>query len=395
MPSCYIFGNGHNIIFTGLATTNFTIGNTKIVTWTDTYIESTVVNNNNECFLISSGGTLFSNGTLNTVHLSVGAEGAYAYNNEGTLINCRSIILTGGSSCYKGSGVTFDCSFQASDLDSHLTNGGTHYRLKTAGLGILNAESKYYNCDFSHSSQLFSNINIEFNDCNIIGDAGSGNVTFVYTSASVLSCVFNNCVITRTAGASTSNIMGSTSANSNIEFNNCKVTNLFGNICASSNSVNINGGIWKSLKANISGSNFEKFNAKNCIFESLDENNIVSSSGTGLVGTLKNVTFITPSSKVALTGSSTRYFNYVDCTFTQGRALSTIDLVAANPQRLLDCSDAHGNTGIGLVSKFPKMTETERDALTGVGKCYTVENTTADELQTYNGTTWKTLLDLA
>jgi hypothetical protein len=40
------------------------------------------------------------------------------------------------------------------------------------------------------------------------------------------------------------------------------------------------------------------------------------------------------------------------------------------------------------------MTTTERNALTGVEKGYTIENTTTNFLETYNGSTWKTLLDL-
>jgi hypothetical protein len=65
-----------------------------------------------------------------------------------------------------------------------------------------------------------------------------------------------------------------------------------------------------------------------------------------------------------------------------------------NAFRLTQNADHLGNVGLGLKSPFPKMTTDERDALTGVEKGYTIENTTTNFLQVYNGSTWKDLLDL-
>jgi hypothetical protein len=65
-----------------------------------------------------------------------------------------------------------------------------------------------------------------------------------------------------------------------------------------------------------------------------------------------------------------------------------------NAFRLTQNADHLGNVGLGLKSPFAKMTTAERDALTGVEKGYTIENTTTNFLQVYNGSTWKDLLDL-
>ena len=67
---------------------------------------------------------------------------------------------------------------------------------------------------------------------------------------------------------------------------------------------------------------------------------------------------------------------------------------ASNVNRLTQSIDYLGQKGIGLSSPFPKMTTTERNALTNIEKGYTIENTTTNFLQVYNGSTWKDLLDL-
>jgi len=387
MPNITIFQNGHTLTLDGLATgsNNFIIGAGKIVHWYNGTVVSSVTANTNNGFNIALGGKLISDFTLNTYNSALtGYTGSFAINNAGEVYNVRmdSPVLL-NIPAYTGNGKTFNCYV---DNYYRALVGGNHFNINVRNGELIGANTNQSNIDFILETYAVSGgTHIK---TKIKGNTNDGD-GLVYRGN------FYDCDIERTGGTSGNAIISNTDATNTI-FEDCRLTNSFGRIIHSNRNIFIKRSILTSLSYNVGFAVYDSLYIEDSTLTSTTEDNVITAgAATNLRGTFKNVTFNTPIGKVALNGVSTKWFDFVDCKFTEGRALSTTDLIDSNPQRLLDCSDAHGNTGLGLVSKFPKMTETERDALSGVGKGYTIENTTANELQTYNGTIWKTLLDLS
>jgi hypothetical protein len=115
---------------------------------------------------------------------------------------------------------------------------------------------------------------------------------------------------------------------------------------------------------------------------------------------INNVTFRNAGGRSDIRTIPANNVEWKNCRFSKGSSHISVssgtlaDAYNNNPARLSDPKGYLNNTGNGNWFMYVPMTTAERDALTSVSKNFTIENTTTNFLQVYNGSTWKDLLDL-
>lgn len=392
LPAINWNGNGHSILFNVLGTSAFAVNANKNINLYDLKLTYNCVDNSSSNGLIKSPNTSLLNGNGGTtLSQNVTASNANHLTAFGLIGN-------------------FD-NFNISSLHDKT------WQVPSFCNGI------FINCNIRN---VFTNRAATFIDCNF-----NDFVANIFSSTNI---IFENCTLTNSVDPLLSSNQGTvTITNCNMRFNvnsgiimnatvlmNNSTINNVGNglmFASYSGSNNIlkttgNGGFLNTaLFATDYGSIFESTGGWNCRFTgsgSMFEctkfiNNGTGSSlnidvsGTGLKASFVDCIFFCGGTNNV--GAVSNTYSFIGCTFNRTNFAfmysgTQQQLLDNDPNRLTNVIDSRGNKGHGCRSPYPAMTTTERNGLTGLSKGFTIENTTTNFLQVYNGSTWKDLLDL-
>lgn len=392
LPAINWNGNGHSILFNVTGTSAFAVNANKNINFFDLRLTYNCADNSTSNGLIKSPTTSFLNGNgSTTLAQNVNVSNANHLTAFGLIGNFDNFNITS----------LHDKTWQVPGFCN-----GTFTNCNIRNV-YTNRAATFIGCNFNEFvANLFSATTIIFDNCTLVNSidalltSNQGTVTitncnmrFNVNSGIIMNAtvVMNNSTINNVgnglmfAAYSGSNNIVRTTGSGGFA-NTASVVVDYGSIFESTGGWNfrftgsgsffertkfINNGTGGSLNTDVSGTGL-KASFVDCIFFCAGTNNVGAVSDT---------------------------YSFVGCTFNRTNfafmyAGTQQQLLDNDPKRLTNVIDSRGNKGHGCRSPYPPMTTTERNLLTGVSKGFTIENTTTNFLQVYNGSTWKDLLDL-
>ena len=392
LPAINWNGNGHSILFNVTGTSAFAVNANKNINFFDLRLTYNCADNSSSNGLIKSPTTSFLNGNgSTTLAQNVTVSNANHLNAFGLIGNFDNFNITS----------LHDKTWQVPGFCN-----GTFTNCNIRNV-YTNRAATFIGCNFNEFvANLFSATTIIFDNCTLVNSidalltSNQGTVTitncnmrFNVNSGIIMNAtvVMNNSTINNVGNGlmfaaynGSNNIVKTTGSGGFL--NTASVVIDYGSIFESTGGWNfrftgsgsffertkfINNGTGGSLNTDVSGTGL-KASFVDCIFFCAGTNNVGAVSDT---------------------------YSFVGCTFNRTNfafmyAGTQQQLLDNDPKRLTNVIDSRGNKGHGCRSPYPPMTTTERNSLTGVSKGFTIENTTTNFLQVYNGSTWKDLLDL-
>lgn len=392
LPAINWNGNGHSILFNVTGTSAFAVNANKNINFFDLRLTYNCADNSTSNGLIKSPTTSFLNGNgSTTLAQNVNVSNANHLTAFGLIGNFDNFNITS----------LHDKTWQVPGFCN-----GTFTNCNIRNV-YTNRAATFIGCNFNEFvANLFSATTIIFDNCTLVNSidalltSNQGTVTitncnmrFNVNSGIIMNAtvVMNNSTINNVgnglmfAAYSGSNNIVRTTGSGGFA-NTASVVVDYGSIFESTGGWNfrftgsgsffertkfINNGTGGSLNTDVSGTGL-KASFVDCIFFCAGTNNVGAVSDT---------------------------YSFVGCTFNRTNfafmyAGTQQQLLDNDPKRLTNVIDSRGNKGHGCRSPYPAMTTAERNALTGLSKGFTIENTTTNFLQVYNGSTWKDLLDL-
>ena len=380
IPNINWNGNGFNLFLVGTLSN----GNDFI-----TFSGLNVILFNLNIFFSGTGGVnrhiiravINSSVFFTNVNISNLSDNTFICLNQGGVFGVNSVNNNASANIFAGDGFYYKCETDGALISA---SGGNYIECIFKNDGLITGNSILFKCFFDYNNAQVCNTNGSptFYNCNfnIKGTFVGNDYIFDYASGTAKLKMFGCEIISTT----TNLIFGCNSTGAGVhEIVN---TNLY--------NQNSSIGRFHSDEIIISGCFLETKGGNGLISNSSNLNKKITNSH---IKTSLNVIFSGTWDLSNCTLETTNSANYclpnqphklVKLTFIGSNAPVNNNVFATSPDRLLKSIDYLGNVGHGLRSHFAKMTTTERDALTGVEKNYVLENTTDNELQVFNGTSF-------